>query len=44
MKLWLKKHWKFLLGIAISSVFLYLAVRGLKWEEFWISIKTANYI
>jgi uncharacterized protein (TIRG00374 family) len=44
MKLWLEKHWKFWLGIAISSVFLYLAVRGLKWDEFWVSIKTANYL
>ena len=44
MKLWLKKHWKFWLGIAISSVFFFLAVRGLKWAEFWESIKTAKYI
>lgn len=44
MKSWLKKHWKFWLGVAISSVFLYLAVRDLKWDEFWVAINTANYL
>jgi uncharacterized protein (TIRG00374 family) len=44
MTSWLKKHWKFWLGVAISSVFLYSAVRDLKWDEFWVAIKTANYL
>jgi len=43
MTSWLKKHWKFWLGVAISSIFLYSAVRDLKWDEFWVAIKTANY-
>jgi uncharacterized protein (TIRG00374 family) len=44
MTSWFKKHWKFWLGVAISSVFLYSAVRDLKWDEFWVAIKTANYL
>lgn len=44
MASWLKKHWKFWLGLAISSVFLYFAVRDLKWDEFWAAIKAANYV
>lgn len=44
MTSWLKKHWKFWLGVAISSVFLYSAVRDLKWDDFWVAIKTANYL
>lgn len=44
MTSWLVKHWKFWLGIAISSAFLYFAVRDLKWSEFWEAIKTANYL
>lgn len=44
MASWLKKHWKFWLGVAISSIFLYSAVRDLNWDEFWVAIKTANYL
>lgn len=44
MKSWLKKHWKFWLGLAISAVFFYFAVRDLQWNEFLTAIKTANYI
>lgn len=44
MTSWLKKHWKFWLGVAISSIFLYSAVRDLNWDEFWVAIKTANYL
>jgi len=29
--------------VAFSSVFLYFAIRDIKWDEFWIAIKTANY-
>jgi uncharacterized membrane protein YbhN (UPF0104 family) len=37
------KRWKFWLGLAISVVFLYFAVRNLKLDEFWQAMKTANY-
>ncbi len=39
----MKKHWKFWLGIAISAVFLFYALRGLNLGDFWTSVKTANY-
>lgn len=38
-----KNQWKFWLGVAISSIFLYFAVRNLSWGEFFIALKTANY-
>ncbi len=37
------KNWKFWLGVLISAVFLWLALRGLKLEDFWSAMKTANY-
>jgi uncharacterized protein (TIRG00374 family) len=37
------KRWQFWVGVAISAIFLYLAVRRLNWGEFWESIRTANY-
>jgi uncharacterized protein (TIRG00374 family) len=37
------KRWQFWLGVLISGVFLYLAVRGLQLEEFWQAVKSANY-
>ena len=37
------KNWKFWLGILISAVFLYFALRGLQLGDFWNSVKTANY-
>ena len=37
------KSWKFWLGIIISAVFLYFALRNQKIEEFWNAVKTANY-
>jgi glycosyltransferase 2 family protein len=37
------KRWQFWLGVVISVVFLYFAVRGLKLGEFWEAVKTANY-
>ncbi len=37
------KRWQFWVGVLISGVFLYFAVRGFSWEEFWLSLSTANY-
>jgi glycosyltransferase 2 family protein len=38
------KKWQFWLGALISIVFIWLALRGLRLEEFWDSVKGANYI
>jgi len=37
------KKWQFWLGVLISIVFIWLALRGLRLEEFWESVKQANY-
>ncbi len=37
------KRWKFWLGLAISVVFMYFALRNLKFDEFWQAMKSANY-
>lgn len=38
------KRWQFWLGIAVSAVFLYLALRGLHLGEVWRTVKTARYL
>ncbi|MDX1377763.1 MAG: lysylphosphatidylglycerol synthase transmembrane domain-containing protein [Anaerolineales bacterium] len=38
------KKWQFWLGVAISILFIWLALRGLKLDEFWSAVKQANYI
>ncbi len=38
------KKWQFWLGVLISILFIWLALRGLRLEEFWDSVKGANYI
>ncbi len=38
------KKWQFWLGVLISIIFIWLAVRGLKLDEFWGAVKQANYI
>ena len=38
------KKWQFWLGVLISILFIWLAFRGLRLEEFWDSVKGANYI
>lgn len=38
------KKWQFWLGALISIVFIWLALRGLHLEEFWDSVKDANYV
>ncbi len=37
------KRWHFLLGVAISAIFLYLALQGLRLHEFWQALRHANY-
>ncbi len=37
------KRWQFWLGVAVSAVFLYLALRGLDLSLVWHHIKTGNY-
>jgi uncharacterized protein (TIRG00374 family) len=37
------KKWQFWLGVLISILFIWLAVRGLKLEEFWAAVRQANY-
>ncbi len=38
------KKWQFWLGVLISILFIWLALRGLKLEEFWNAVQTANFI
>src|SRR5215210_9317734 len=38
------KKWQFWLGVLISIVFIWLALRGLRLDQFWDSVKQANYI
>ncbi len=37
------KRWKFWLGVLISVVFLYFALKGLNLGDFWQAVKNANY-
>lgn len=38
------KKWQFWLGVFISILFIWLALRGLKLDEFWSTVKQANFI
>lgn len=38
------KYWKLWLGLIISGLFLWLALRGLKINEVWAIARSANYI
>jgi uncharacterized protein (TIRG00374 family) len=38
------KNWKFWLGVLISAVLLYLALRGLDFGKMWEVLKSAQYI
>ncbi len=40
----LMKKWQLWLGVLISILFIWLALRGLRLDEFWDSVKQANYI
>jgi len=37
------KRWQFWAGLVISVIFLYLALRGLNFNQVWQSLQTANY-
>jgi uncharacterized protein (TIRG00374 family) len=37
------KHWKFWLGMTISVIFLWLALRGLRLGDVWGALEGANY-
>ncbi len=37
------KKWQFWIGVLISVLFIWLALRGLRLEEFWGAVKKANY-
>jgi uncharacterized protein (TIRG00374 family) len=37
------KRWQFWLGVVMSAVFLYLALRGLELDRAWLAIRTASY-
>jgi hypothetical protein len=37
------KKWQFWLGVLISVLFIWLALRGLRLDQFWDAVKTANY-
>ncbi len=38
------KKWHFWLGMLISILFIWLALRGLRLDEFWTTVQQANYI
>jgi uncharacterized protein (TIRG00374 family) len=38
------KKWQFWFGVLISALFIWLALRGLRLEEFWESVRQADYI
>ena len=38
------KKWQFWLGVLISILFIWLALRGLQLDEFWSAVQQANYI
>jgi uncharacterized protein (TIRG00374 family) len=38
------KKWQFWVGVLISVLFIWLALRGLRLDQFWDSVKQANYI
>ncbi len=38
------KRWEFWVGVLISIVFVWLALRGLHLEEFWQAVSNASYI
>jgi glycosyltransferase 2 family protein len=37
------KNWQFWLGVLISIVFIWLSLRGLRLNDFWETVKQANY-
>jgi hypothetical protein len=37
------KKWQFWLGVLVSILFIWLALRGLRLDEFWETLRNANY-
>jgi uncharacterized protein (TIRG00374 family) len=37
------RKWQFWLGVLISIAFIWLALRGLRLDQFWSAVRTANY-
>ncbi|RMG99438.1 MAG: UPF0104 family protein [Chloroflexi bacterium] len=37
------KRWRFWIGVVISAVFLWLALRGMRLGDVWREVRTANY-
>jgi uncharacterized membrane protein YbhN (UPF0104 family) len=37
------KRWQFWLGILISVIFVWMALRGLSLDRVWLNIRNANY-
>jgi hypothetical protein len=37
------KRWQFFLGVAVSALFIWLALRGIDLQKAWQAIQTANY-
>jgi uncharacterized protein (TIRG00374 family) len=40
----MKRHLRLIIGLVISLIFLYLAMRGINWGEAWTSFREADYI
>ena len=38
------KKWQFWIGVLISIIFIWLALRGMRLQEFWDAVRKANYI
>ena len=38
------KRWQFWLGVLISAIFLFFALRGLKLGDFWEAVSSANFL
>ena len=38
------KRWQFWLGLVVSALFLWLALRGLRLEEMWVHLQSADYL
>src|SRR5512140_3153163 len=37
------KKWQFWLGVLISIVFIWVSLRGLRLDQFWAAVRSANY-
>src|SRR5574341_288126 len=37
------KKWQFWLGVVISALFIWLALRGLRLDQFWEAVQSADY-